>query len=438
MFDHHSRDYADNWREVYRRGRESACPIIHSANYDGYDVLTRHADVLAAAIDYRRLSSERSLAADGTDLGRGVSIPPRPVRLGFLEMDPPESLKYRRRLNKWFTRRAIERGRDRIGEIAAWAVDRVIEAGQCDLVADLVSPFQRAVLLDMLGLPLETWLSYRQEVSQDETKAAESGSADEPIGIRRQRERAALFGWLHTHLIGEVARQREEGGPGVLADLAGADVDGELISLEVATELAVMLVGGGDETTIATICSAILHLHQHPEDRQLLTDDPSRIPVAVDEVLRYYPATFTTARSVREAVSYSGQDFSRGDRVLLAFASANFDDAVFDDPEAVDLSRQPNPHLTFGAGPHRCIGALLARANIECFLNEFLQRFRDFAIDEGRVVRGYEDIARINGYYSIPMTYPPGAVKGSGTPFPELSADRISPAEPSQAPGSEG
>ncbi|MGW2938786.1 cytochrome P450 [Streptomyces sp. NPDC055722] len=427
MFDHHSRDYADNWQDVYRHARESACPVIHSPNYGGYDVLTTHAAVLAAATDHRRLSSERSWAADGTDLNCGVSIPPRPVRLGFLEMDPPESLKYRRQLNKWFTRGAIQRGRDRIGEIATWAVDRVIEAGQCDLVVDLVSPFQRAVLLDLLGLPLETWLSYRQEVSEDEAKAAESGSAEEPIGIRKQRERAALFEWLRTHLIGEIAKQREEGGPGVLADLARAEIDGELISLEMATELAVMLVGGGDETTIATICSAILHLAQHPEDRELLTRDSSRIPTAVDEILRYYPATFTTARNVREPVSFSGRDFSPGDRILLAIASANFDGEVFDDPETVDLSRQANTHLTFGVGAHRCIGALLARANIECFLGEFLQRIPDFEIDRGSVIRGYEDIARINGYYSIPMTYSPGDVKGSGAPFPTLSAGRISP-----------
>jgi cytochrome P450 len=432
MFDHHSHDYGDSWREVYRLARESQCPVIHSANYGGYDVLTRHADVLGAATDYRRLSSERSLAPDGTDLGRGVSIPPRPVRLGFLEMDPPESLKYRRRLNKWFTRAAIERGRDRIGEIATWAVDRVIEAGQCDLVTDLASPFQRAVLLDMLGLPLETWLSFRQEASEVEVKAGESSTADEPIGIRRQRERAALFGRLHAHLAAEIARQREEGGPGLLADLARAEIDGELISLEMATELAVMLVGGGDETTIATICSAILHLDQHPADRESLIDDPSRIPAAVDEILRYYPATLTTARNVQEPVSFSGQEFGPGDRLLLAFASANFDGEVFDDPETVDLRRQPNPHLTFGVGPHRCIGALLARANIECFLNEFLHRFQGFAIDRTRVVRGYEDIARINGYYRVPVTYPAGAVKGSGTAFPVLAADRIWPAEPSQ------
>lgn len=427
MFDHHSRDYADHWREEYRHARASACPVIHSSNYGGYDVLVKHADVLAAATDHRRLSSERSWAADGTDLGCGVSIPPRPVRLGFLEMDPPESMKYRRLLNKWFTRGAIERGRGRIGEIATWAIDRVIQAGQCDLVADLVSPFQRAVLLDMLGLPLETWLSFRQEVSQDETRAARGGSADEPVGIRKQRERAALFAWLHTHLTGEIARQREEGGPGVLGDLAQAEVDGELISLETATELAVMLVGGGDETTIATICSAILHLDQYLEDRQALIEDPSRIPAAVDEILRYYPATFTTARNAREPVSLGGRDFGHGDRILLAIASANFDGDVFDDPETVDLSRQPNPHLTFGAGAHRCIGALLARANIECFLAEFLQRIPAFAIDRGSVVRGYEDIARINGYYSVPMTYSPGPIKGSGTLFPKLSADRISP-----------
>jgi cytochrome P450 len=247
------------------------------------------------------------------------------------------------------------------------------------------------------------------------------------MGIRKLKERAALFGWLREHLAVEIAAQREHGGPGLIADLVGANVDGEPISDEMATELGVMLVGGGDETTIATIASALLHLARHPDDRQRLIEDPSLIPVAVDEILRFYPATFTLARNVVEPVTFSGENLEPGDRLLLAFGSANFDSDVFDNPNEVDLDRHPNPHLTFGAGAHRCIGALLARANTECFLTEFLHRIPDFDVVEDAVRPAYEDIARINSYYSVPITFAPGPTKGPADPLPVLAAPRISP-----------
>jgi cytochrome P450 len=427
MFDHHSRSYAENWREIYQQARESKCPVISSSNYGGYHVLARYADVSAAATDHRRLSSERSWDAEGNDVGCGVSIPPRPIRLGFLEMDPPESTKYRRLVNRWFTRPAIERGRERIAETAQWAIDRVIESGECDAIGDLISPFQRMVLLDLLGLPLDKWQSYREEIPDLQPDEEAEADAEELVGIRKLKERAALFGWLREHLAEEVAVQREQGGPGLIADLVNATVDGEPISVDLAVELAVMLVGGGDETTIATIGSTLLHLARTPADRQLLIDNPELIPTAVDEMLRFYPATFTLARNVVEPVTFSGQLFEPGDRLLLGFASANFDRQVFESPDEVDLARQPNPHLTFGVGAHRCIGALLAHANIEVFLTEFLRRAPDFDVVEESIRPAYEDIARINGFYSLPITFTPGRKVGEGGPVPPLTAQRIGP-----------
>jgi cytochrome P450 len=432
MFDHHSRSYAENWREIYQEARESKCPVISSSNYGGYHVLAGYADVSAAATDHRRLSSERSWDADGNDAGQGVSIPPRPVRLGFLEMDPPESTKYRRLVNRWFTRPAIDRGRQRIEQTAGWAIDRIVESGECDAIGDLISPFQRMVLLDMLGLPLDKWQSFREEIPglhEDGDEAEDAGAdAAELVGIRKLKERAALFAWLREHLAEEIAIQREHGGPGLIADLVTATVDGEAISTDMAVELAVMLVGGGDETTIATIGSTLLHLARNPDDRRMLVRDPSLIPTAVDEMLRYYPATFTLARNVVEPVTFSGRHFGPGDRLLLGFASANFDRRVFDSPEQIDLTRRPNPHLTFGVGAHRCIGALLAHANIEVFLTEFLRRVPDFTVVEEAVRPAYEDIARINGYYSLPIRFTRGRRLGGGdTPVPRLTAPRIGP-----------
>jgi cytochrome P450 len=426
MFDHHSREYAEHWREIYKDAREARCPVIASSNYGGYHVLTKHADVLGAATDHRRLSSNRSWEPDGSDAGKGVAIPPRPVRLGFLEMDPPESMKYRRLMNKWFTRPSIERGRDRISEAANWSIDRIAETGSCDAIPDLISPFQRTVLLDMLGLPLDKWQSYREEVAEQDALRDGDESA-ELVGVRKLRERAALFGWLREHIAAEIAYQRVHGGDGLIADLVAATVDDEPISDEMATELGVMLVGGGDETTIATIASALLHLARNPDERAALIADPSLIPIAVDEILRFYPATFTLARNVVEPVEFSGESFEPGDRLLLAFGSANFDADVFDEPEVCDLARVPNPHLTFGAGAHRCIGALLARANVECFLAAFLERVPDFQVAEDAVVPAYEDIARINSFYSVPITFTPILRKGPGEALPKLTAPRIRP-----------
>ncbi|HEV7978484.1 cytochrome P450 [Amycolatopsis sp.] len=426
MFDHHSREHAENWRAVYAEARGS-CPVVHSDNYGGYEVLTRHADVLAAATDFRRLASGRTTAADGS-LEGGIGIPSRPVRIGFLEMDPPESTKYRRLINKWFTRGAIERGRSRIVEIANWAIDQIAEEGACDVIGDLASPFQRTVLLDMLGLPLDVWHAYKSDL--DEEHAAAGGSAEvkgPEVGIAKQAERAALFAYLHDHLQEEIVRQRRDGGPGLVADLVAAEVDGAPITQEVATELVMMLVGGGEETTVATVASMLLHLATAPDWRTRLREDPSAIPVAVDEILRYYSPASSLARTVVEPVTIDGHEFHQGDRVLLAYSSANYDDEVFNDPGSVDLARTPNPHLSFGAGAHRCIGALLARANVECFVGEFLRRIPDFEIEPTTVHPAFEVVDRINTYYSMPIRFSPTVREGSSGKVPVLLSPRIQP-----------
>jgi cytochrome P450 len=422
MFDHHSRQHAENWRDIYAEARRS-CPVVHSDKYGGYSILTRHADVQAAATDFRRLSSARTTAPDGVTLDRGIGIPPRPVRIGFLEMDPPESTMYRRLINKWFTRGAVERGRGRITEIAGWAIDQVVEAGKADVVGDLASPFQRTVLLDMLGLPLDVWQQYTREPDNTENPA----DVGREIGVVKQAERAALFAYLRDHLSEEIVRQRRDGGPGLVADLVSTEVDGAPISQEMATELVMMLVGGGEETTVATIAAMLLHLAGDPAERARLRADPAAIPVAVDEILRYYAPASSLARTVVEPVTIGGRSFQAGDRVLLAYSSANYDADVFTDPESVDLSRSPNPHLSFGAGAHRCIGALLAKANVECFVAEFLRRVPDFDVVSEGVRPAFEVVDRVNTYYTVPIRFAPTVREGGSGKMPELVAPRIRP-----------
>lgn len=412
-FDHTTAEHARGWRQILAEAR-ATCPVVHSPRHGGYYVLTKHADVTAALRDYRRFSSERSWDENGNDLMQGVAIPPQPIRVGFLEMDPPESLAYRRLMNKWFTRGSIERGRERIGQAATWALDRVIQRGECDVIDDLASPFQCMVFLDLLGIPLERGAKYKA--------IADRLTAQEPDAL-------SDIEWMRADLKQEFLAQKAAGADGgLIADLAGASVNGAPLDDDMAAELLLMLLLGGEGTTIATIANLLVHLSQHPDDRDRLRADPSLMPGAVDEMMRYYAPSPGLARTVTETVTIGGHTFQPGDRVLLSFASANFDEDVFDEPDRVDITREPNPHLSFGAGAHRCIGSLLARANAETLLEAVITRLPDFEIDPEHV-RPYEHAALSNGFFSVPMRFTARPPSGPVGDLPELTAPRIAPVD---------
>jgi cytochrome P450 len=410
-FDHHSAEFARNWRDIYR-GARSACPVLHSDLYDGYDVLLKHADVKEAFRDYESFASERLTDDEGVPLDGGVGIPEHPFRIGFLEMDPPDSLSLRRVANPWFSPRTVAAGRPRIQEAVTWAVDQVIEQGECDLISDLANPFQCVVLLDILGIPLDRWKAYKEVIDKE---VAQEGDALE--GIQ----------WILGDLFDEVEHQRQHGGEGLIAQLVTADVDGSAIDDDLTTELTLMLLLGGMDTTIATIGHAMRHLDQHPDDRRRLIDDPSLMHTAVEEVLRYYSPATAMARTVRQPVTIAGNQYQRGDRVLCAIASANQDEDAFPNADVMDIARSPNPHLTFGTGTHRCIGMDLARTNTELFLNEVLRRMPDFTVDHDRV-RAHDSIPHANGFQSMPIRYSKGErSRADDGAFPVFSAPRILP-----------
>ncbi|MGW1545867.1 cytochrome P450 [Streptomyces sp. NPDC002346] len=411
LFDHTSEAHAARWREIYAEARRT-CPVIPSEQQGGYYVLTRHADITEALRNHQVFSSERSWHPDGTDKGLGVAIPHQPVRVGILEMDPPEHLKYRRLLTPWFTRQAIVRGRERIRQIATWAIDRISEKSECDIVTDLAGPFQAIVILDILGIPLERWSAYADVAERM---------------VRQTEDRGEGAVWMREDVRKEVERQRVTPRPGLIGGLNDAVVDGEPLDVEWATELVNMLLLGGEGTTIATIAHMLKHLHDRPEDRARLAADPSILPTAVEEMMRYHAPSPGLARTVTRPVEIGGHTFRPGDRVLLSYASGNFDEDVFPDAGTPDVTRSPNPHLAFGGGVHRCPGALLASTNAEVFLGELLHRIPDYAIT---AVRAYERIPLTNGFYSMTMTYQPGEREGTDPgDLPRLTGERVRPAQ---------
>jgi len=402
--DHHSATFARDHAALYRHAR-AACPVLHSSAYGGFAIVTRYAETRAALRDAATFSSGRFPLGDRR-LGGGVAIPPNAVRIGMIEMDGAQAAQLRALLQPWFTIPAVEAASARIAQISRWLIDTLIERGTCDVVEDLARPMPSLLILDVLGLPLDRWRAYGQVLH--EAVAKSNGSYD---GLR----------WLGDDLRRSV-EQTEYVPDGLLAALVAADLGPPMVC-----ELAMMLLFGGTDTTIAAIGHALRHLTEVPEDRQRLIAEPALIGVAVEEILRLYSPSTGVARTVTAATEIAGQAFAPGDRVLFAINSANRDERVFADAEAFDLDRPRRPHLAFGWGLHACLGQNLARADLRVFLGEILARMPDFTVDLAATER-YTSIPLVSGHARMPMHFTPGL---PSTPdpgaWPMLTAPRLQP-----------
>jgi cytochrome P450 len=408
--DHHGASFARDHLELYRQARAHT-PIVHSPCHGGFSLITRYQDIRAVLRDPSTFSSGR-YPLDGRRLGGGVAIPPNGMRIGMIEMDPPEATALRTVLAPWFTLRAVENAGPRIAQISRWLIDTVIARGACDVVQDLARPMPSILIMDVLGLPLERWSDYGKVLH--EAVAKSSGSM---AGLR----------WLAADLRGAVETATYDG-DGLLAALSRADVGGRPLGVDLVCELAMMLLFGGTDTTIAAIGHALRRLAEQPAERRRLIEAPERIAQAVDEILRLHSPSTGVGRTVTRPMTIGGVDFEPGDRVLCALGSANRDESVFGDAETFDMDRPRRPHLAFGSGIHACLGQNLARTDLRIFLGDILQRMPDFEIDLEHT-EPYSSIPLVNGYAVMPMRFTP---RRPSTPrvadWPNLTAPRLRPA----------
>jgi cytochrome P450 len=394
QFDHHTEHFTENWREIYRDLRGS-CPVAHTDAHGGFYVITRYADVKRVMSDPETFACGRDLEVGGTVTG-GVTIPINPVQMGMMETDPPLSQAYRRSIANLFTSKAITEYEPRMAEIVTWTVDRIIENGRLDFVDDLANPLPAMVSLDYFGLPLERWASYATVLH----KAAyrEKGSA------RAVRE-------LLDDVRGVVAERRDSLGQrdareDVVDRLLTAEVNGAPLSFDEVVNQVFMLLNGGLDTSTALIASMFLHLGRHPDQRAALAADRSRIPLAVDEMLRYFTPGPGVARTVMAPVSLSGVDLKPGDRILLALGSANNDEQIFSAPDEVRLDREnAGKHLAFGHGLHRCLGAELGRLELRIALPALLGGFPRLAPAVAPDRIAFREYSLVHGIRALPVTW---------------------------------
>jgi cytochrome P450 len=400
-FDHHSAEFAENpWPQLAEL--RATCPVARSDAYGGFWVITKYEDIKRIALDDVTFSSSQSILIPAKQNAKQRSIP--------IETDPPLFLEYRRVMQPLFAPVAVDRLEPAIEAFVSRCIDEFIERGEADLVHDLADPLPAMTTLLKLGLPIDDWARYAEPLHK--TVFLRQGNPRRD-GVMEQ------LGWIKQSIVDAIADRRKHPRDDMLTYLVNCEIDGRPIHDEEAIEMAMLTIQGGFDTTGSAISSALLHLDRDRGHRQRLIDDPSLLPSAVEEMLRFEAPQFALARTATRDVEVGGQQIKEGDKLLLVWASGNRDSDMFADPDDVDLERFPNRHMTFGLGAHRCLGSTLARRQIMLAIRGVLHRLPDYEVDHDNVERA-ETIGVTYGCFSMPVRFTPGArhrPAGSGQPI---------------------
>jgi cytochrome P450 len=403
-FDQHSPEYQARSAELSHELR-GKCPVTWSESHGGFWIVSA-LDEVSAMYKHPEFFSAFKDTENPESVYRGIQIPdPQPqITAGFLEMDPPVQLDFRRVLNPYLSPAAIEKWEPFVRDFTHACINDVIESGRFDFVDDLVNIVPAILTMAMLGLPLESW-----EVYCEPTHALVYTPPDSP-DLARVQEMA--FNML-MNLAGAVAAARENSRPGMIKALIDAEVDGEPLDDAGIIGTVFLVIGGGFDTTTAFTSNVWRWLAENPAELARLLADRALLDTATEEFLRYFSPSQGDARTVTQDCEVAGYRFAEGDRVLLSFAMPNRDPKYFPDPDTVKLDRFPNRHAAFGLGNHRCIGSNIARMQFKTIIWETLQRIPEYSIDTDATVR-YESIGVINGNQHMPTTFEPGQRRGPG------------------------
>jgi cholest-4-en-3-one 26-monooxygenase len=383
--------------EVLRRDAPVYWHAAEGVYAPGFWVLSKHDDVVNANRDQATFSSERK----GTVLGTpATEADLENQRLMMLNMDPPRHTKLRLLVNKGFTPRHIAQLELHIREIANRIIDDVCGKGECDFVTAISAELPLQVIAEMLGVPQED----RHKLFQWSNTMIgfddpEYGATDE------ERMDASAQIYLYANALAE--QRRAEARDDIVTALLNAEVEGNRLT-EMEFDLFFLLLSvAGNETTRNLISHAMLALIEHPDQRQKLLDDPSKVGPAVEEFLRWGTPVMYFRRTAQHDVEVRGTRIKEGDAVTIWYISANRDEDVFADPFRFDVERTPNEHVAFGGGgPHFCLGANLARMEIKVMFEELLRRLPDIELN-GPVRRLRSNF--INGIKEMPIAFTPAA-----------------------------
>jgi cytochrome P450 len=335
-------------------------------------LVTRYEDVAAVLKDDNFAKAPRGAQEQRAE---GPWVPGflKPLEQNMLDLDDPDHKRLRTLVSKAFTPRLIERLRGRIEAICQELLGAMERKGRAELVRDYALPLPATVIAELLGVP-----------AGDHRKFHRWSNRIVSVSSGRDVWQALPAALAFVRYLRKMAeRRRVSPGEDLMSSLVQAEEAGDKLSQDELLAMSFLLLVAGHETTVNLIASGTLALVQHPDQLEKLKSDPLLIKPAVEELLRYTsPVEISTERYARQDLEVSGTEVPRGELVLGVLGSANRDERYFDEPDALDLARDPNKHLAFGrGGVHHCLGAPLARMEGQIAITALLQRFPDVRLD---------------------------------------------------------
>ncbi len=347
----------------YDRLRDEA-PVVWNDFATGYYVVTRHEDMLGV---FQRPETFSNRAVTVFD--------PNPSYKWIPEMlDGDEHLQWRQQLGPRFSPKAVAQMEDKVRRRAVELVEGILAKGtaSCDFMNEFAFQYPTSIFLDLMGLPIDD-LPQFMEWEHEILHVAASG---EEASRRRGIAMASVIEYFSVI----IAARRESPGEDLISAALAFEVDGEPVSDEDMQNFCLLMFMAGLDTVSATLGLSFLHLASHPEDRNRIVEDPSLIPTAIEEFIRAY-AIVIPARKATVDTEIGGCPIKAGSMVAVPLNAATRDDSVFENAKTVDITRTPNNHIGFGAGPHRCLGSHLARRELKIALEEWHKRIPEYRLD---------------------------------------------------------
>jgi len=377
-------------QSMYDMLREHA-PVLKVEQ--GGTIIARHEDVEFALRNADVFSSDM----EAVSIGNVRPLIP-------LQVNPPEHVKFRRLLDPLFAPKQVALLEADVRKLSNQLIDDFIDSGECEFNRAFAIPLPCTVFLRLLGLPLEDldlFLELKDNIIRPNGEAAQIPEAE---FTRIQAETGQrIYAYFDKMLDAREQQPQDD----MLTGFLEAEVDGHRLTREDILDICYLFLLAGLDTVTASVGCMVSYLAQHPEQRQRLVDDPSQIPGAVEELLRWETPVPGVPRVVTKDIELSGERLEPGERVTVLIGSANIDDRGFPEPADIDFGRPANRHLAFGGGVHRCLGSHLARLELRVALEQLHERIPDYAIKPGEAPK-YSMGIRAVEYLPLVFT-PPGS-----------------------------
>ena len=367
---------------IYHQLREQ--DPVHWSDVWGCWVLTRYEDVVTVLRDYRRFTNVGRIAAFLDQLPESVRAQIRPLydnfTTGMPNTDPPQHTRVRGLVNQAFTARVVEGMRPRVQEIVDSLLDGAEKDGTIEVIGDFAYPLPAIVIAETLGVPASDRDQFK-EWSDDIVAFHGTGRPHIETILKSTAALLETKEWL----LNLIEARRKQPQDDLISALVAAEERGEMLNETELVATCITLLTAGHETTTGLIGNGLLALLRHPHQLRKLRENPALIGTAVEEFLRFDTSFLRAWRLTAEDVEIGGQPIPKGQTLSLMLGAANRDPAQFEDPDRLDITREPNLHTSFGWGIHFCAGAPLARREAEIAFTTLLRRFPRLELDEAGV-----------------------------------------------------